>query len=204
MSKSARNDNKNDNKPGTAANDNRATAPRARHPWADAIDGIDYGPAIAALGDLIAWAFDLAAADVTDWPEGKRRVRTTKKYVLARLRGRRPRGVPFEDVLFTAGLLARIFEAEVGLGMSQMVAVLDRLGLPTEVVPLMPRPQHAAPAARTVPRARPASRAVSSEVLALFTDTLRRLNAEGLLDDDELDAVPCPGCGHGPRIRNAA
>jgi hypothetical protein len=200
VSKSA----KNDNQPRTAANDNRATATRARHPWADAIDGIDYGPAIAAIGDLVAWAFDLAADDVADWPEGKRRVRTTRKYVLSRLRGQRPRGVPFEDVLFTAGLLARIFEAEVGLGMSQIVAVLDRIGLPTEVVPLMPRPQRSAPSVRAVPNTRTAPRKASSEVLVLFADTLRRLHAEGLLAEDEPDAVPCPGCDHAPRYRNAA
>ena len=160
MSKSARNDNKPENQRRTAANENRATAARPRHPWAEAIDGIDYGPAVAAIGDLVAWAFDLADADVADWPEGRRRVRATKKYVLARLHGKRPRGVPFEDILFTAGLLARIFETELGLGMSEMVAVLDRIGLPTDVVPMMPRVQaHArmplrAPAVSAIPFAR--------------------------------------------------
>ncbi len=137
MPKSTKNDHR-----VTAKNDNRATAKRP-HPWAD-VGGIDYGPAVAALGDLVTWVFDLAAADVADWSEGKRRVRATRKYVLDRLRGRNPRGVPSEDIYFTAGLLARIFEAEIGLGMSEMVAVLDRIGLPTEVVPMMPRVQPSA------------------------------------------------------------
>lgn len=186
---------KNDNR--TAPKHARATA-RRPHPWAD-IGGIDYGPAIAALGDLVTWAFDLAAADVADWPEGRRRVSTTRRYVLARLRGRHARGVPFEDVLFTAGLLARIFEAEIGLGMSEMVAVLDRIGLPTEVVPMMPRVQ---PHAR-MPLGRPA---VSPEIVALFREAHRELEAKGLLEllDDELEHTPCDQCGHRPRYRNAA
>ncbi len=100
--------------------------------------GID-GPAIAAVRDLTAWAFDLAARNVAGWPEGRRRVRSARRFAIGRLRGKRPRDVPFEDVLFTAGLMARIFEADLRLPMSDMVAILDRLGFPTEVVPLMPR-----------------------------------------------------------------
>jgi len=111
----------------------------ARRPWV--IGGIDYGPAILAVSGLAEWAFELAASDVEDWPEGRRRVRNARRYVLDRLRGHYARGTAAEDVLFTAGLLARIFEAELSLGMSEMVAILDELGLPTEVVPLMPRPQ---------------------------------------------------------------
>src|SRR5262249_35780055 len=119
VSKSAKNDNR-----VTAKNDNRPTAKRP-HPWADAIDGIDYGPAIAALHDLVTWAFGLALTDVADWPEGQRRVRAVRKHVRARLAGKHPRAVPYEDIFFTAGLLARIFEAEIGLDMAEMVAVLD-------------------------------------------------------------------------------
>lgn len=115
---------------------------RSGHPWV--IGGINYGPAVAAVHDLAAWAMDLAARDVADWPEGRRRVRTARRFVLARLRGKRPCGVPVEDVLFTAGLLARIFEADLRLPMSDMVAVFDRLGFPTEVVPFRPRAPSAA------------------------------------------------------------
>ncbi len=200
-------------------NDNHTAPKRARptatrpHPWAD-VGGIDYGPAVAALGDLVAWAFDLAAADVADWPEGRRRVKTTRRYVHARLRGRHPRSVPSEDVLFTAGLLARIFEAEVGLGMSEMVAVLDRIGLPTEVVPLMPRVQpHARmPIGKPTPvpgaavLVRTAAQTVRAELLAAFRDAHAELAAKGLLDllDDELEHTPCDQCGPRPRYRNVA
>jgi len=165
----------------TAANDNRAAAGKRAAPPSAELGGVDYGPAVAALSDLIAWAFDLASADVADWPEGRRRVRATRKYVRARLHGTCPRGVPYEDVLFTAGLLARIFEAEVGLDMSAMVAVLDQIGLPTEVVPLMPRDQphaHIPVGAPVFPdRMRPVVRAVPA---------------------------PCQECGQVARYRNAA
>ena len=151
----------------------KKSSSKPRHPWV--VDGIDYGPAIAAVGDLAAWAFDLAAKDVEDWPEGRRRVRTARRYVLARLRGKELRHAPYEDVLFTAGLLARIFEADIGLGMSEMVAVLDAIGLPTEVVPMMPRTQ---PVRLAPMRPRPAA------ITAL--------------------PKPCEECGSYPRLRNAA
>jgi hypothetical protein len=196
VSKSADNDNRKKRAPG-AQNDNRATAPRKRglHPWAEAVDSIDFGPAVAAVADLAGWALDLAAADVVDWPEGVRRVRTCRRFVLRRLRGQHTRGIPFEDVLFTAGLLARIFESEIGLGMSEMVAVLDKIGLPTEVVPMMPRAQpHAHVAARRM--------AAPPEVLELFRAAARQMEASGELDDDVI--APCDACGHRPRYRNAA
>ena len=186
MSKSPKNDNRT-----AAKNDNRPTA-RRPHPWSD-INGIDYGPAIAALGDLIAWTFDLATRDVADWPEGQRRVRSTRRYVMSRLRGRHPRGAPYEDILFTAGLLARIFENEIGLGMSEMVDVFDQLGLPTEVVPLMPRVQ---PHAR-IPLARPRYPSAVRDALAAAIEVL------DLSLDDDCDPEPCDECGR-PRHRNAA
>ena len=148
-----------------------------RKPWV--IGGIDYGPAILAVSGLAEWAFELAASDVEDWPEGRRRVRNARRYVLDRLRGRYARGTAAEDVLFTAGLLARIFEAELSLGMSEMVAILDELGLPTEVVPLMPRRQ---PTAFT-----------RDNVVALP----RRAEAAPT-------APACPSCARQRRFRNAA
>jgi hypothetical protein len=125
------------------------------------IDGIDYGPAIAAVHDLAAWAFGLAVRDVADWPEGQRRVRTARRFVLAHLRGKRPRGLPMEDVLFTAGLLARIFEADLRLPLTDMLAIFDRLGFPTEDVPLRPRAPSATswthdPSIKPRPAAQPA------------------------------------------------
>ncbi len=152
----------------------------AAHPWV--IDGIDYGPAIAAVDDLATWAFDLAAQDVADWPEGQRRVRNARRFVLARLHGKRSRFAPSDDILFTAGLLARIFEAEIGLGMTDVVGILDSLGLPTETVPLRPREQPSRRLSARPPvvplRPRPAG------VSAL--------------------PKPCDECGSFPRFRNAA
>ena len=198
MSKSPRNDNRMKRARGpsrpSAKNDNRATAPRKRglHPWAESVDSIDFGPAVAAVADLAGWALDLAAADVADWPEGVRRVRTCRRYVLRTLHGKRTGSIPYEDVLFTAGLLARIFEAELGLGMAEVVAMLDRIGLPTEVVPMMPRIQ---PHAR-VPLRAPFVRVAPAPMPRLYTDD------DG--DDDAIGVAPCDECGHRPRYRNAA
>jgi hypothetical protein len=60
---------------------------------------------------------------------------------MEKLSGRIARDVSVDDVLFTVGLLARIFEADLGLGMSETITILDELGLPTEMVPLLPRVQ---------------------------------------------------------------
>jgi hypothetical protein len=148
-------------------------------PWV--LGGIDYGPAIGAVADLANWAFELAAKDVADWPEGRRRVRSAKRYVLDRLRGRRALHTPAEDVLFTAGLLARIFDADLSLGMTEMVSILDELGLPTEVVPLMPRRQSAG--------------AIRTGVLPF-----RRPRQP----EQEEGEHRCPVCRRFPRLRNAA
>ena len=121
-----------------------AIAPDPAHPWV--IGDIDFGPAVAAVHDLAAWAFELAALDVADWPEGRRRVRNARHFVLRRLRGKDVHRTPYEDVLFTAGLLARILESDLRLPLTHVVAALDRLDLPTEVVPLVSHPQRRAAA----------------------------------------------------------
>jgi len=155
----------------------RPAAPRK--PWV--IGGIDYGPAILAVSGLAEWAFELAASDVEDWPEGRRRVRNARRYVLDRLRGRHARGVGTEDVLFTAGLLARIFEAELSLGVSEMIAILDELGLPTDVVPMVPRRQP----------------------MAFRRDNVVSLPVPRRADEGQ-PASGCRSCGRPRRFRNAA
>lgn len=154
--------------------------PAPERPWI--VGGVDYGPAIAAVADLAAWAFELAARDVEDWPEARRRVRNARRDVLARIRGKRIAHATTEDVLFTAGLLARIFEAELSLGMTEMVTILDELGLPTEVVPLMPRSQRTR-------GGRPAS-------IVPLVPPERPAGGQ--------PAPCCQGCVHHPRFRNAA
>ena len=141
-----------------------STAPEPAHPWV--IGDVDFGPAVAAVHDLAAWAFELAARDVDDWPEGRRRVRNARRFVLRRLRGKDVHHTPYEDVLFTTGLLARILEADLRLPITHVVAALDRLDLPTEVVPLVPHLQRRVaamyPSAPVSPlRPRPAAAAVA-------------------------------------------
>ncbi|MGN6105492.1 MAG: hypothetical protein ACTHU0_10340 [Kofleriaceae bacterium] len=73
--------------------------------------------------------------------------------------------------MFTAGLLARIFDEDLALGMSEAVTILDAIGLPTDVVPFVPRP----PAAGKV---RP------------MPDLPRRPRPPAMPDDGDGDHVP--------------
>ena len=75
-------------------------------PWVR--DGIDYGPARAALSELAKWALDLADHAIEGWPEGHEHVRKTRRFVEARLAGELARGAATLFVMFTARLLARI------------------------------------------------------------------------------------------------
>ena len=105
----------------------------AKAPW---IDGdIDYGPATAAVRDLATWALDIADRDVGDWPEARKRIRNTRRFVLARIAGKDCRA-PVEDVLFTASLLARIFDDDLDLDVADAFEIFGALELPTDVVPV--------------------------------------------------------------------
>lgn len=130
--------------------------PTPAAPWI--IDGIDYGPALVAIDELMAWAFDLAARGVGD-AAGKRRVQRARRAVAAMLRGKRRRlaaGVE-DDVTFTAMLLVRILDADLRLGLGDIVTVLTELGLPTADVPTVATPPPGRPVARVV---RPAAAAM--------------------------------------------
>jgi len=105
---------------------------------------ISFKRALAALHDLADWALGLAERDVADWPEGRRRVRTSRRYILAQLRGERSQSIPVEDALFTVGLLARIFEGELGLPMTELLVLLDQIGISSKNVPISVRPSSAA------------------------------------------------------------
>jgi len=96
--------------------------------------GIDYGPMRAALQDLSDWVFNLAEASVEDWSTARAHLRATRRFVDAQIHGYRARRVTVDDVMFTAQLLARIFEADLGLDMSDALMILNSLELPTEVV----------------------------------------------------------------------
>lgn len=126
----------------------KATSTAAQPPWLDD-DGIDYGPANTAARDLATWALALAERDVADWPAARKRVRNTRRFVLSRLAGKERR-MPTEDVLFTASLLARIFDDDLGLGLADSLSIFDTLDLPTDIIPVPP-PRPTTPASRSRP-----------------------------------------------------
>ncbi len=114
-------------------------------------DGIDYGPANTAARDLAMWALDLAEHDVEDWPAARKHVRNARRFVLARLGGKERR-MPVEDVIFTASLLARIFDDDLGLGLADSLSIFDALDLPADIIPFPPRPKSPAIGARPAAR----------------------------------------------------
>ena len=121
-------------------------APPLTPPWLEG--GIDYDPALVAIEELIDWAFNVAAASVADAPADVRRVRNARRYALAAIHGKAdPRSV--DDVVFAAGLLARVLDADLGLGLGDIVTVLEQMGLPADDVPSPPR----RPPGRRQPRA---------------------------------------------------
>ena len=147
----------------TAAKRARGTA-RIAPPWVEG--GIDYGPALVAIDELIAWAFDLAAASVPD-RESKRRVKNARRLVVARMRGKPAPAGSELDALFTASVLARVLDADLGLGLGAIVEVFGELGLPIDDVPRPPRrPSGAA--------TRPAQPAPTAAQVAGVIDAIQR------------------------------
>lgn len=172
----------------TAAKRARGTA-RPAPPW---VEGeIDYGPALVAIDELIAWAFDLAASSVPD-RESKRRVKNARRLVVARMRGKPAPAGSELDALFTASVLARVLDADLGLGLGAIVEVFGELGLPIDDVPRPPRrPSGAA--------VRPAQPAPTAAQVAGVIDALQR--GAGLAPIVPLTrprsravVAPCAGC----------
>jgi hypothetical protein len=82
-------------------------------------------------------------------------VRNARRYALAAIHGKAdPRSV--DDVVFAAGLLARVLDADLGLGLGDIVTVLEQMGLPADDVPSPPR----RPPGRRQPRAASASASI--------------------------------------------
>ncbi len=122
---------------GSARSKKKKAAPAlaaARAPWIR--NGIDYDPARAAIHELATWALDIAERAVDDWPTGRAHVRSTRRFVEARIAGNRPSRASIDDVMFTARLLARIFDDELGLDLSDALTIFDILELPLDVVPV--------------------------------------------------------------------
>lgn len=110
-------------------------------PWVR--NGIDYGPARAALSELALWALDIAAHNVEDWPWARTRVENTRSAILGHFTGTSSREASVEDIVFTAQLLARIFEDDLGLDLSDALVILEALDLPVDVLPLGDRGRRA-------------------------------------------------------------
>ena len=162
-----------------SARSSKKVAVAANPPWID--DGIDYGPANAAARDLATWALALAERDVEDWPEARKRVRNARRFVLARLAGK-DRRMPVEDVVFTASLLARIFDDDLGLGLTDAISVFEALDLPADVIPVAPksRPTRPTAAARPAPAARVPHRIVLAPPLLRLCDECGYVHEPGV------------------------
>jgi hypothetical protein len=132
------------------------------------VEHINYAPAIAAIDDLFTWALDLAMQNVVDWPEGKRRVKSARRVLGTLMRGKAARGgAADEDVAFTAALLVRILDADLGLGLGAIAAIFDELGLPSDHVPRAP----STPRASAGPSIPPASLRHLRAIYAALTPT---------------------------------
>jgi hypothetical protein len=117
------------NKKKSSPSNTSASTPSSR-------SAVDYAPARAAISDLANWAFDLAERDVEDWPVARQRVKNVRRSIMAELgRTRAPRA-SLEDLMFTASLIARILDADLGLDLGEALAVLEYLDLPAEDLPL--------------------------------------------------------------------
>lgn len=161
----------------------------ARAPWI--VDGIDYGPARAAVRDLANWALDIADREVEDWPVGKRHVRNARRFVSARIDGKqKPRHVSTDDIWFTTDLLVRIFDEDLELGLSEVLTILETLSLPVDTVPMRrqaaPRPTLAALAP------------MLASITPLLVPTLHTLT-KAATQDVPAPIAPlrfCDGCGY--------
>lgn len=79
-------------------------------------------------------AFALAACDVEDWPAAIDRLRRARRHVLRALHGEQLGLEPTDDLWFAAQFIARSLDVSA-FTESEVVAVLDAIGLPTEAVP---------------------------------------------------------------------
>ena len=111
-----------------------AAVAASRAPWI--FDGIDYGPARAAVRDLANWALDIAEKSHDDWPAARVHIRKTRRFIDARIAGKRSNAASLEDLEFTASLLTRIFDEDLGLALSEALTILDSLSLPVDAVPV--------------------------------------------------------------------
>lgn len=155
---------------------------------------VDLDVAIDMIDDLFGWAFGLAKKSVGSLDD-RERIRNARRYLSKSLRGK-PARCPTEDVLFTAGVLARVCESELRMPAGTIVRLLDELELPTEVVPrVVKQPTAIWPRAVTrCPAAAP--RTEDEEETHWFSLWFGA-------DDDQSnggdDGAPCATCDHALR-----
>ena len=115
-------------------------------PWVK--NGIDYGPARAAIKDLADWALGLAEREVSDDPADLKRIRNVRRAI----DGRATREPSTGDVMFTAQVLARVFDRDLGLGLADQLAIFEQLELSTDFLPLeCPAPHAPTPLHGVIP-----------------------------------------------------
>ena len=164
----------------------------ARAPWI--FNGVDYGPARTAVRDLATWAFDLAESHVDDWPAARSHIRKTRQLIEARILGKRSKhegAVTVDDIVFTAELIARILDEDLGLSVSEALTILDKLELPLDAVAVH-RP---APRARDLSALAP----VLASITPLIMPTLQTLAKTATHSAPATPVAPlrlCDGCGY--------
>lgn len=158
----------------------------SRAPWI--FDGIDYGPARAAVRDLANWALDIAEKSLDDWPAARVHIRKTRKFIEARIAGKRSNAASADDIMFTTDLLARIFDEDLGLGISEVLAILDALELPVDAVPMPRHARHAPSLASFVP--------MLASITPMIAPTLRAIAHAMPTGVPVAPLRFCDGCGY--------
>ena len=121
----------------------------ARAPWIE--DGIDFGPARAAVDDLVNWALDLAELEVDGDRADLKRIRKVRRAFLSDVAS----NVAVSDLIFVAQILARVFDRDLGLGLADQLAIFDKLDLDTDLLPLSPMPRRPTPLGAVIPTRMP-------------------------------------------------
>ena len=126
-----------------------------------AIDRIDYSRAVAAVGEVIDWALDVAVALTRGDDEERASVERVREYARAQLAGDEALP-PIADLLFTAGLIVGAIERDAGLdGFAE--ALVAQLAMPTPTSMREPCASTRCPIAPpTVLRRVPASRVAAA------------------------------------------
>lgn len=174
-------------------------------PWVK--NGNDYGPARAAITDLAVWALDLAERQVSDDPADCKRIRNVRRAIV----GSTTRAPSAGDVMFTAELLARVFDHDLNLDLADQLAIFEQLELSTDFLPLW----STAPRATTPLHGRTPTRLPTPTRAESPTCTVRiRLDAVPKVRIDARTPPPlryCEECGrihesgdHVQQYRNAA